>query len=249
MSDHEHFDNKSPLEHIIEARKKGRSVSAEVHGIEMPGHMAAFSDSLKEVSFLFLLLITLFPLLSISETKTFAFLALFCASLLIWKCGRSQLLGAARMERLKRLSQEEISEIEHHPEQETLELRALYEAKGLSGKLLDQVVTVLMADKNRALMVMLEEEMAIPLEAYEHPLKQASGALFGILLGSAILLATTYFFSYTPAAFASGILVVVASYISVRIEGNRAIEACVWNLALLGLSTGAIFFLSEIFLP
>ncbi len=38
-----------------------------------------------------------------------------------------------------------------------------------------------MADDNRLLRVMLEEELGLTLEAYEHPLKQAFGALLRIV--------------------------------------------------------------------
>ena len=70
----------------------------------------------------------------------------------------------------------------------------MYEQKGLSGDLLDQVIEVLMADDNRLLRVMLEEELGLTLESYEHPLKQAAGAGLGVL--SAFLGAVLGFFMW-----------------------------------------------------
>ena len=78
-----------------------------------------------------------------------------------------------------RLLEEEKWEIEHNRNQEKVELKVLYRAKGFEGKLLDDVVDVLMADDKRALHIMLKEELGMTLEAYEHPLKQSLGALLG----------------------------------------------------------------------
>ena len=95
--------------------------------------------------------------------------SLFSIGWLFWKLGRSSLLGWARLERLHRLIQQEQWEIEHHRAQEKEELTAMYHQKGLTGKLLEQVIEVLMADDNRLLRVMLEEELGLTLETYEHP--------------------------------------------------------------------------------
>ena len=89
------------------------------------------------------------------------------------------MLGWSRLERLHRVIEEERWEIEHHRPQEREELRALYAAKGLRENSSMRSIEVLMADDNRLFQVMLEEELGLTLEAYEHPLKQAFGAFFG----------------------------------------------------------------------
>ena len=58
---------------------------------------------------------------------------------------------------------EERFEIAHHRGQEKEELTELYALKGFKGELLDQVINVLMADDNRLLSVMLEEELGLEL--------------------------------------------------------------------------------------
>src|SRR3990167_5148375 len=166
---HQHFKKKNPLEHVIEARKKGRLASSETHGMELPGHVAAASDAAKETT---LILLILWALLGIEDHW---FMVTLIAGWLIWKVGRSAILGWARLERLHRVIEEERYEIEHHRPQEKEELRALYQAKGFSGKLLNEVVDVLMADDNRLLQVMLEEELGLHLESYEYSLKQSAG--------------------------------------------------------------------------
>ena len=43
-----HFKGKKALEHVIEARQKGRAASQETHGTELPGHYSAAADAAKE---------------------------------------------------------------------------------------------------------------------------------------------------------------------------------------------------------
>ena len=94
------------------------------------------------------------------------------------------LLGWARLERLHRIVEEERYEIENHRQQEREELKELYRAKGFQGKLLDEVVDVLMADGERLLKVMVEEELGLSLQSQEHPLKQGAGSALGAFVAS-----------------------------------------------------------------
>src|SRR5262249_44443752 len=117
-----------------------------------------------------------------------AALLIFSGAWLIWKTGRSAWLGWSRIERLHRIVAQEKWEIEHHRQQEREELGALYAAKGFEGKLLEDVLDVLMADNDRLLRVMVEEELGLSLHSQEHPLKQATGAFLGVLAGSILTL-------------------------------------------------------------
>ena len=142
-----HFAGKKPLQHVIEARRKGKLAASEIHGAELPGHYVAGADSAKETSLLLILLWTLLEELSVPSFQWI--ILLFLSAYLVWKIGRSAILGWTRLERLHRLIEEERWEIEHHRPQEKEELKELYAAKGFSGKLLDEALEVLMADDNR----------------------------------------------------------------------------------------------------
>ena len=179
---YKHFEGKEVAEHLRAARAKGAKATAEIHGTEMPTYLSAFADSLRETSILFIGMWILLSQFGLSSTKILWTLGLFSIGWFFWKVGRSSLLGWARLERLHRLIEQEQWEIEHHRAQEKEELTAMYKQKGLSGKLLEQVVEVLMADDNRLLRVMLEEELGLTLETYEHPLKQATGAGLGVIV-------------------------------------------------------------------
>lgn len=236
----DHLKNKSILEHMKEARARGALASAELHGTEMPGHLSAGADAARETAYL----------LGILFLCTSSFWSLFIAScsLLIWKVGRSALLGWARLERLHRLIEQERWEIEHNRKEEEEELAALYQAKGFSGKLLKDVISTLASDDNRLLRVMLEEEMGLTLEVYEHPLKQALGAAVGVVTSAAVCLLGA---SLGMEALGIAIALVCASaaYLMARLEKNRALEAVIWNLAIAAFGLGIVFLLKGLFFP
>jgi len=232
----DHFEGKSVLEHLKAARAKGGLAAAEIHGTEMPGHLSAAADAARDTAVVLLLLWILFP-------TAISLLLIFAAGLFLWKIGRSALLGWARLERLHRVIEEERWEIQHSRQQEREELAALYQAKGLSGKLLDDVVTVMMADDNRLLHIMLEEEMGLALEIYEHPLKQSVGAGIGVVLATALFAGGYFFFS---PLIATALTILIAAITVAQLEKNRRIEALIWNLSLVAFVGTSIYFLKKL---
>jgi hypothetical protein len=231
----DHFEGKSVFEHLKAARAKGALAAAEIHGTEMPGHLSAAADAARDTAVVLLLLWILVPSISI--------LLLMAGGLFLWKIGRSALLGWARLERLHRVIEEERWEIQHAREQEREELAALYQTKGLSGKLLDEVVTVMMADDNRLLHIMLEEEMGLALEIYEHPLKQSLGAGVGVLIATALFAGGYFFFS---PIVGTALTIIIAAITVAKLERNRRLEALIWNLSLVAFVAGTTYFLKQI---
>ncbi|NGX37337.1 MAG: hypothetical protein K1000chlam2_00491 [Chlamydiae bacterium] len=239
----EHFKGKNVAEHLRDARKKGAVATAEVHGTELPGHFSAAADSAKETALAFLIL------WAIGTTLGYPLLIPFIAfgfGWFLWKTGRSALLGWGRLERLHRVIEEERWEIEHHRDQEKQELREMYEAKGFSGKLLDEVVDVLMADDNRLLRVMLEEELGLSLEVYEHPLKQALGAALGVLITATAALCAYYFWPYFGIPLICLLVVIIASKMTAKYEKRRLLNSVIWNFALTLFVTASVYFLGKL---
>ena len=238
----DHFQGKSVIDHLREARARGAMASAEIHGTEMPGHLAAGADAAKETAIILLILwVIFFHFLRFEKTEEF--LLLFCAGWIVWKTARSALLGWSRIERLHRIIEEERWEIEHHRLQEREELTAMYHAKGLTGKLLEEVIDVLMADDNRLLRVMLEEELGLTLEAYEHPLKQAFGAFCGSVLSIVICLFGFWALPSLGLPVLVALLVATATTLSAKLERNQIWKTIVWNLAIAALTAGCVYFL------
>lgn len=216
---------------------------SEAHGTEMPGHLSAGADALRETAMV-LLIFCLF--LSLLHFPPGYLLISFGLGWVAWKTGRSAWLGWARLERLHRLIEQEKYEIEHHRPQEREELIALYGAKGFEGKLLEDVVDVLMADQDRLLKVMLEEEMGLTLQAYEHPLRQCLGAATGSLIALFICAFSFFLFSFIGMLIASFLLLAVSAFFSARFERNRMISAVVWNLSIGALAFGVAYFMFQI---
>jgi len=235
-----HFEGKSALLHVIDARLKGLEASQEIHGMELPGHYSAAADAAKETAFLFGSLAILFW---DSGLKVMGALAV---GWVLWKVGRSAALGWARLERLHRLIEEERCEIEHHREQERDELKALYAAKGFEGRMLDEVTDVLMADDNRLLQVMLEEELGLRLESYEHPLKQAFGAGGGALGTVLVMGVGAWGFGALGAMIAGAFVIAFSAALSAKLERNQIAVSVVWNLAIGALATGVGYFMVQL---
>ncbi len=246
MKDQDHFQGKNPFDHVMEARKKGIQVSAENHGIETPGHYSAAIDATRETIVIILIGWTLFFSLDLNPKPFLPALFSLMVGWVLWKTLRSALLGWSRLERLHRLIEEERWEIQHHRPQEKEELKALYELKGFSGKMLHEVVEVLMSDDDRLLRVMIEEEFGLQLESYEHPLKQSLAAGGAVLITSLILLGSlaTLPFMMTPILGISLILFVAGLY--AHFEKNRILPAIVWNLSGLLFAMTTSYFMAQI---
>lgn len=249
MSENVHFTGKEPLEHVAEKLADGKLLSVEVHGTEPPGYLSAGADAARDTSVVLLLLSSVLFSLDLPFHHLNGIILIFSLSWMIWKIGRSGWLGWSRLERLHRIVKQEKWEIDHNRDQERMELKDLYAAKGFEGKLLDNVVEVLMADGDRLLRVMVEEELGLKLESYEHPLKQASGAGIGTLVATLLIFFFHLLIPYPQAGFITGslIAIAIASTFSAYYEQNRIIPAIFWNLGLAILAYGSVYFLFHFF--
>lgn len=239
-----HFDGKEAIHHVTENYAKGVIASSEIHGTEIPGAISAGADAAKESALIFLLIWTTLTALELWPPQLYFILISFSLGFVFWKTGRAAFLGWSRLERLNRIALQEKWEIEHNRAQERDELTALYSAKGFEGKLLTDVIDVLMSDGDLLLRVMLEEELGLSLEVHEHPLKQAFGAFIGASL-SLILLFLSLHIIASSVILLSFLIVAVASFIAAKYEQNDLIQAVVWNLGLIAVSFGLCFFLMQ----
>lgn len=244
--EHTHFHGKQPLEHVIAARMKGEIAQDEIHGAEMPGHLSAFADSAKETSLILVLFWSLLAAFQIPYTQIHWILVIFSAGWLIWKTGRSALLGYSRLERMHRVIEEERWEIEHHRPQEKEELRALYQAKGFSGRLLDEAVEILMADDNRLLQVMLQEELGFRVEAEEHPLKQAAGACLGVIASGVAMAFALFVLPPAGTLLTAALVIALTAGFAAKQQKNRITHSVVWNLACATLAIGTAECLTQL---
>ena len=97
---------------------------------------------------------------------------------------------------------------------------------------MDDVVDVLMADGDRPLRVMLEEEMGFRLEENEHPLIQGLGAGFGALIGAVCMLFAIMCASEALFLATGAILFGLSAYVTSKREHNKVIPAIFWNIGI-----------------
>ncbi|NGX63271.1 MAG: hypothetical protein KR126chlam6_00679 [Candidatus Anoxychlamydiales bacterium] len=196
---------------------------------EVPSHIINFAISIKEFTLLFLIIFISFKNLKL-EFYPFAFI--FSFSFIILKLFLVAFGATSKLERLHKIIEDKKWHIEHKREEEKKNLEEIYRAKGFSDKLLQDIVDTLSSDDNRLLQVMLEEEMGLTLGYFVHPLKQAFGALLGMLL-SAIVLTIFYFLLPVDYNFfiAGAILIILSALIAGKFERTKTSKEIVWDLA------------------
>lgn len=236
-----HFNGKDAIGHVAEAQAKGMISAAEIHGTEIPGPVSAGADSARDTAFLLLLLSLFLPSQNLLINMT-----VFSLGLLIFRAGRSAWLGWFRLERLHRVLEQEKWEIDHNRDQERAELKELYRAKGFEGKLLDDVIGVLMSDGDRLLKVMVEEELGLSLENVEHPLQQGFGSALGVILAASACLLGLWFFGNLGLLVLSLLSIGIAAILTASFARNRKIPAIVWNLAFGIVAYGVVFFILKL---
>lgn len=235
-----HFKGKDALGHVIEAQATGMISAAEVHGTEIPGYLSAGCDAARDTA----IVLALFSLyLTIFSGSHLLALTMIALGWTLWKTGRSAWMGWFRLERLHRVLEQERWEIEHHRQQERDELRELYAAKGFEGKLLEDVLDVLMADNDRLLRVMIEEELGLTLESTEHPLKQGLGAFIGCTTAAAVTLTLGWFLPPWGIYIGAVLTIGISAYLTAKLADNQPVPAIIWNLGIATLSASAAYFL------
>lgn len=242
----EHFKGKTVSDHLKDARLKGAMLSTETHSSELPGSLFAGIDSSKDTAFVLLFLFATQLHLSLTSKAFLTLMITFSLGWVLWKAARSALLGWARLERLHKVIEEERWEIQHHREQEKEELREMYQAKGFKGKLLDEIVEVLMSDDNRLLQIMLEEELGLSLEVYDHPLKQAFSAAKWTLLISAIASLSYYLWPAFGLPLFCLLCICLCAYLGAHFEKRPRLTSLIWNLSIALFSSAAVYFLGKI---
>lgn len=235
----DHFKGKNPYEHILQKKSE---VASEVHGEELPGHIGAFIDACRDMSMLMLAFWAISFAMQMPFKQTTFILITIAISWAFWKTIRSTWFSWSLLERLHRVLKEEQFEIDHHRDQEREELTALYAAKGLRGELLEDVINVLMADDERLLKVMMEEEMGLNLEHYEHPIKIGAGALLGSLITGTLLIGMQWFVPLYGLAILAIVIKSLSGILMAKLQKNEMTSSFIWNLgAAVALGTISYF--------
>lgn len=223
--------------HITEMRAHAELASIEGQAFEEKARMVSCLDAARDTVVVMGGLFFLLGIEPFSMWHRVVCLISFAACWCLWRGARAALYSWSHLERVHRLAYEEKCAIVAHREQEREELLVLYGDKGFSGELLDKVVNVLMADHERLLRVMLEEEMGLQLKLVDHPLHVALSSLVGALIASIGVIGIVLLFPDTSGWVVLSILAGGISAYLARLERNSFVRAFVWAT----LSAAAVF--------
>lgn len=234
MSNNKHIQEKTVIEHLAKARHKGYLASVELHNFVFSSKLFSFLDAFRDG-------IILFALIYLCLGKL---LWPFAIGFALWRGLKLSLQGFMRLERLHFLIKEEKYEIEHNRDEEREELMAIYEAKGFKGPLLEEVVSTLMADDNRLLQVMLEEEMGVSFESLDHPVTTGFMALSGTICA----LGTSYFLTFIPHGLfiGSAVFILLAAFYETKKQKLPRFTNLVWSLAALLFVFAVSYFVKKL---
>ncbi|MEC8307043.1 MAG: VIT1/CCC1 transporter family protein, partial [Chlamydiota bacterium] len=202
---------------------------------------SAAIDAFKETLFF----LTIFAMVVVSPPWSLFFS--LSVSLVLWKSMRALLLGWSRLSRLHRIVAQEKWEIEHNREQEREELTAIYRLKGFRGKMLEDVIETLMADDQRLLQVMIEDELGLKLGCEEHPLRQGAGAACGVIMAAFSCALGGAIWPSWGIITVGGALLAITTVIGARARSNPPLSVTVWTLGGWGLALGVFHSLAQAF--
>ncbi len=241
QSSGDHFEGQDAYEHVLQ---KKNELASEIHGDELPGHYGAFLDACRDMAVLLMVFWTISYVLQLPFKQTTLVLIIFTLVWALWKTIRSTWFSWTLLERLHRVLEEERYEIENHRDQEREELTALYASKGFQGELLDDVIDVLMADDERLLKVMMEEEMGLNLEHYEHPVKIGLGAALGALITGGLLIGIQWILPLYGLVALAIVIKSISGMLMASLQKNEILSAFIWNAGASIVILGVSYFLT-----
>lgn len=153
----------------------------------------------------------------------------------------SNFLGEqAELDQEHRLRAEELMEIDTIPEGERAEIREIYRAKGFEGELLERVVEVITADRDRWLRTMMIEEHGIS-DTPKSPLKAAIATFVAFVLIGALPL-IPYFAGLAmidpPEMFVPSAICAAIAFAAVGVLKARVVDQPHWRGAIETMGIG-----------
>lgn len=140
----------------------------------------------------------------------------------------------------------EYYEVDHEPEEEKREIREIYQARGFKGKILDDIVTTITADKDRWVANMMTDELG--LEPVETANIIKSSLLVGLsaIVGS-LLPVFPFFFLTGPPAIILSLIIAAVTLFTVGMYQAKSMVGSWWKsglqMTVIGLGAALVGFL------
>jgi len=138
-------------------------------------------------------------------------------------------------------------EIDHVPDGEREEIKALYENYGFKGKVLEEIIDKITSDKNTWLKVMMEQELKLEEVDRKQALPEAFLVGFSALVGSFIPL-TPFFFLPVKTAITISLLITsltlfAVGYYKAKQTIGRALIKQGLEMAVIGMASAMVGYL------
>ncbi|HZT96481.1 MAG TPA: VIT1/CCC1 transporter family protein [Chloroflexota bacterium] len=139
----------------------------------------------------------------------------------------------------------ELDEIQASPTRERAEVAKLYAAKGFTGRLLDEVVDTITADRERVLQTVLDDELHLQPVDTSDALRSSAVITAATLVGHLIPLVPFLFLARTPAVglaivLSAAVLFGVGAYSAVTLVGDWRRSGL--KMVVIGLGAAAVGF-------
>ncbi len=237
-----HVDDESAHNKTTCKRLKGLN-GKELYKHEPRGGTHTLLNASKEVSVLLLLVWTVLYEIHLPLNSTLFILATVAGGWVVWRGCKSAYIAWNHLDYLHRVIIQEKQALETNREQSRKEITEMYRAKGLEGKLLNDVIDLFMSDDDRFLKIMIEEEFRITLESYDHPLKVGSGACLGAFTASFLILFASTLYPHFGVPVLAFILLGVSEGVLAYLNGRKIIASSIWTMAIGAMSVGLSHFL------
>ena len=145
-------------------------------------------------------------------------------------------------------------EVDNLPEKERQEIREIYAAKGFSGELLEQVVAVITADKDRWVDVMMKEELEMALPD-KSPYKTAGVTFMSFVVVGLIPLLTyileflgiiTLSYVFVISCVLTSIAFIIIGYLRSYVTHTNKAKSILETLALGALAALTAYFVGDV---
>ena len=144
-------------------------------------------------------------------------------------------------------------EVDHLPEKERKEIRDIYRAKGFEGELLEQIVDVITANKDRWGDVMMKEELEMSEET-KSPVAMGGVTFLSFLLFGFIPL-LVYVIDYSAgleinlfmwSSVMTGIVFCLIGYLKAVVTQTRVVRSIIETLLLGGMAAVLAYFVGDV---
>lgn len=153
----------------------------------------------------------------------------------------------SRHEIVHRARNREELHIAVHPEGEREEIRQIFQAKGFSGEVLDEIIEVITSDRKRWIDTMITEELGLQLKP-SAPIKASLTTFFAFMLAGLVPLAPLFFAdtlgseaTFAASAFGTAVTFCLIGLVKGRVIGGSLAYSALETLLIGGCAAGLAY--------